>query len=148
MEKSGVPFSDLMLNISKEIQIKAPVETVFESLIEQMGPGMTHPDGSPMDLKFEPWPGGRWFRDLGNNTGHFWGHVQVIKPPTLLEITGPMFMSYPILNHVQYRLTTDGSGTKLTLLHRCLGEVSPEHRIGMTKGWDHILTRLKLRSEG
>ncbi|HEX3702577.1 MAG TPA: hypothetical protein VHU82_04550 [Vicinamibacterales bacterium] len=34
----------------------------------------------------EAWPGGRWFRDLGDNTGHLWGHVQAIKPPTLPEI--------------------------------------------------------------
>ena len=41
-------------------------------------------------MKIEPWPGGRWYRDLGNNAGHLWGHVQVIKPPTLLEICGPL----------------------------------------------------------
>jgi len=23
--------------------------------------------------------GGRWFRDIGNNAGHLWGHVQVIR---------------------------------------------------------------------
>ena len=46
-------------------------------------------------MKLEPWPGGRWFRDLGNDNGHFWGLVQAIKRPTLLEITGPLFMSAP-----------------------------------------------------
>ena len=44
--------------------------------------------GTPMPMTLEPWPGGRWFRDLGDNNGHLWGHVQAIKPPTLLEITG------------------------------------------------------------
>ena len=29
------------------------------------------------------------------DNGHFWGHVQAIKRPTLLEITGPLFMSSP-----------------------------------------------------
>ena len=50
-----------------------------------------------MPMKIEPWPGGRWYRDLGNDNGHFWGHVQAIKQPTLLEIYGPLFMSYPLL---------------------------------------------------
>src|SRR5438045_9679010 len=27
----------------------------------------------------EPWPGGRWFRDLGEGNGHFWGALQAIK---------------------------------------------------------------------
>ena len=53
------------------------------------------PEGASLSLKLEAWPGGRWYRDLGNNTGHFWGHVQAIKPPTLLEICGPLMMSYP-----------------------------------------------------
>ena len=48
-----------------------------------------------MPMNIEPWPGGRWFRDLGNNNGHFWGNVQAIKRPTLLEITGPLFASLP-----------------------------------------------------
>ncbi len=48
-----------------------------------------------MPMKIEPWPGGRWYRDLGDNNGHFWGHVQAIKRPTLLEITGPLLASYP-----------------------------------------------------
>jgi hypothetical protein len=55
----------------------------------------------PIPKVIEPWPGGRWYRDLGNETGHLSGHAQVIKPPTLLEFNGPMFMSFPAVNHVQ-----------------------------------------------
>ncbi len=88
-------------------------------------------------LKLEAWPGGRYFRDLGDNTGHLWGHVQVIKPPTLLEITGPMFMSYAVTSHVQYRLTEQGRGTKLVLTHRAFGEIDPEHRKGVHSGVEH-----------
>ena len=77
-----------------------------------------------MELTLEPWPGGRWFRDLGNNTGHFWGHVQVIKPPKLLEIVGPMMMSYPVASHLQYRLTEEADGTRLTLIHQAIGLIT------------------------
>jgi hypothetical protein len=49
-----------------------------------------------MPMKIEPWPGGRWYRDLGDNDGHLWRHVQAIKQPTLLEIYGPLMMSYPV----------------------------------------------------
>ena len=64
----------------------------------------------------EPWPGGRWFRDRGNGVGHLWGHVQVIKPPVLIELSGPMFMSYPALNHVELRLDQIAGGTIEALL--------------------------------
>jgi uncharacterized protein YndB with AHSA1/START domain len=104
-------------------------------------------DGAPMPFKLEAWPGGRWFRDLGNNTGHLWGHVQVIKPPTLLEISGPMMMSYPAMNHVQYRFAAQGAGTRLTFLHRGMGSISPQHREGMPKGWTHWLDKIRQRAE-
>src|SRR6266436_524809 len=87
------------LNVRKEVQIAAPMDIVFETILENQGPL------GDQKLKLEAWPGGRWYRDLGNNTGHLWGHVQVIKPPKLLEINGPLFMSFAATNHVQYRLT-------------------------------------------
>src|SRR5688572_17036471 len=94
-------------HIAPDIAIAAPPAATFQAVLEELGPGSEMPDGTPFPMKIEPWPGGRWFRDLGNNTGHFWGHVQVIKPPTLLELTGPMFMSYPATNFIQYRLTAE-----------------------------------------
>jgi uncharacterized protein YndB with AHSA1/START domain len=129
--------------IQKQIDINASLEISFESLLEELGPESVMPDGKPFPLKLEPWPGGRWFRDLGNNAGHFWGHVQVIKPPTLLEICGPMPMSYPAINHVQWRLTAKGNGTQLKIMHKGMGLIIPEHRDGMPEGWEHGLERVR-----
>jgi uncharacterized protein YndB with AHSA1/START domain len=137
------PDSIQTLEIHKEIEIAAPIETAFEALLEELGPEGQMLDGKPFPLKLEAWPGGRWYRDLGNNAGHFWGHVQVIKPPTLLEICGPMPMSYPALNHIQYRLKAEGNGTRLTLLHLGMGMISPDHRNGMPRGWEHKLGRVR-----
>src|SRR5215831_7733728 len=68
-----------------------------------------------MPMLLEPWPGGRWFRDLGDGNGHLWGHVQAIKRPTPLEIAGPLMMSFAVASNVQYRLTeADGGGTLIT----------------------------------
>ena len=133
--------------ILKEEMIDAPIEIAFEAMLDQLGPESQMMDGKPMSLKIEPWPGGRWFRDLGNNSGHFWGHVQVIKPPTLLEICGPMMMSYPAVNHVQYRLTKEGSGTRLKLIHKAMGAIPREQRDGMNEGWAWIGQQIRLRAQ-
>src|ERR1700734_475278 len=114
------------ISISREIEIAAPIAIAVKAILEEIGPGGEMPDGRPFPMVIEPWPGGRWYRDLGNNTGHLWGHVQVIKPPTLLELYGPLFMSYAVINHVQYRLTETGSGTLLALTHRAVGEIATE----------------------
>src|ERR1700685_4499740 len=97
-------IEDLTLNIAQEIHVQASLEATFAALLEQLGPKSNTPDGNPMPMKIEPWPGGRWYRDLGGENGHLWGHVQAIKRPTLLEFYGPLFMSYPVSSNVQYRL--------------------------------------------
>jgi uncharacterized protein YndB with AHSA1/START domain len=134
------------LEVTKEEKIAAPIEVVFETLLEQLGPLNETRPGSPLSMKLEPWPGGRWYRDLGNNNGHFWGHVQVIKPPTLLEISGPLFMSYPAISHVEYRLTAEGGLTSLRLVHRAIGQIVPEHQ-GVGEGWSHILAKVREAAE-
>ncbi|TMI93682.1 MAG: SRPBCC domain-containing protein [Bacillati bacterium ANGP1] len=135
------------LEVTREEDIAAPIDVVFETLLEQIGPRNEGGPGSPLPMKLEAWPGGRWYRDLGNSTGHLWGHVQVIKPPTLLEISGPLFMSYPAISHVQYRLTAEGARTRLTFAHRAIGLITPEHREGVVKGWTAILTRIREAAE-
>jgi len=130
------------LHIAKEIEIAAPIEIAFEALLEEMGPAFETEDGKPLQMVIEPWPGGRWYRELGKNAGHLWGHVQVIKPPTLLELSGPMFMSYPAMNHVQYRLAAEGDRTRLALTHRALGLIVQDHREGVVHGWDFLLRKL------
>jgi hypothetical protein len=101
------------------------------------------PDGTPFPMKLEAWPGGRWFRDLGDNAGHLWGHVQVIKPPKLLEIYGPMFMSYAAISHIQYRLEAVGNGTLVKIAHKAIGLIPADHREGVHEGWAHGLKRIR-----
>jgi hypothetical protein len=98
-------------------------------------------------LKLEPWPGGRWFRDLGNDNGHLWGHVQSIKRPTLLEIYGPLFMSYAVASNLQYRLSEEPGGTLIKFHHSALGFIQDEHRANVGKGWTHIHARLRAIAE-
>jgi hypothetical protein len=100
-----------------------------------------------MPLKIEAWPGGRWYRDLGDGNGHFWGHVQAIKRPTLLELSGPLFMSYAATSNVQYRLSQVDGGTLIKFHHMALGFIPEDHRQGLGKGWGHILSSIQARAE-
>src|SRR5262245_7081432 len=135
------------LDIRKEIFIAASPEIAFEAVLAELGPGSQMPDGKPFPMKIEPWPGGRWYRDLGetggHKYGHLWGHVQVIKAPTLLELIGPMPMSFPAVNHLQYRLQAEGNGMRLSLTHRAMGLIPQEVRDGMPEGWEHGIKRIK-----
>src|SRR5579859_905198 len=137
---------NLVLNIEQEIQVKASLEKTFEALLEQLGPENETPEHK-MPMKLEAWPGGRWFRDLGDGNGHFWGHVQAIKRPTLLEIVGPLFMSYAVVSNLQYRLSAAGGETVIQFHHKAFGLIQEEHRRGVTGGWTHINERIKAAAE-
>ena len=108
---------------------------------------MGTPEGASLSMKLEAWPGGRWYRDLGDNNGHLWGHVQAIKRPTLLEICGPLFASYPFVSNVQYRLTEADGGTLITFRHTALGFIQDDDKAGATKGWAAILERTRKHAE-
>ena len=138
---------NLTLDITQEIHVSASLDATFDALLEQMGPGNETPDGIPLPMTIEPRPGGRWFRDLGGDNGHFWGHVQAIKRPALLEITGPLFLSLPVISNIQYRLTKVEGGTLITFRHSALGFVPDDFRQGMGLGWTALHERVRTRAE-
>jgi hypothetical protein len=143
---STIGIDNLNVTIAQEIHVKASLENTFAALLEQLGPENETPE-QKMPMKIEAWPGGRWFRDLGDNNGHFWGHVQAIKRPTLFEVTGPLFMSYAAANNLQYRLSEESGGTLIRFHHKAFGVIPEDHRKGMEEGWGKMNAGIKLRAE-
>ena len=140
-------LENLTLTINQEIHVQAPLDVTFAALLEQLGPGNETPDGKSLSMKIEPWPGGRWYRDMGDGNGHFWANVKAIMRPTLLEFVGPLFASFPMLSNVQYRLSEADGGTLITFRHTALGFVPEEHKTGMNKGWTSMNERVRKHAE-
>jgi len=140
-------IDSLSLTVNQEIRVNASLEVTFAALLEQLGPGNEMSNGTPMPMKLEAWPGGRWFRDLGDGNGHYWGTVQAIKHPTLLEFSGPLFMSQPVANNVQYRLSEENGVTLIKFRHLGFGLIQDEHRKGVTGGWGHMNELVRQRAE-
>ena len=147
MVEAPVNIEEMTLNITQELRVRAPLATTFAALLEQLGPSNEHPDGTPMPMKLEAWPGGRWFRDLGDGNGHFWGNVQAIKRNSLLEMAGPLFMSYPAANNVQYRLSDEGAETVIRFRHSGFGLIEEAHRRNVSGGWHYIHEQVRKRAE-
>ena len=135
-------LDEMTLDVTQSVVIGAGMDEVFEKMLYRLGEGNTTPNGDSLNLQIEPFAGGRWFRDRGEGIQHLWGHVQAIKAPMLLEISGPMFMSYPAINHVEVKLEPAPDGTKVTLRHRAMGMIDPAHREGVSHGWQHMLDNI------
>ncbi|MEQ1762794.1 MAG: SRPBCC domain-containing protein [Pyrinomonadaceae bacterium] len=135
-------LEQLTLDVEQSTEIKADIGDVYKRTLHRLGEGNATSDGTPLNMILEEWAGGRWFRDRGEGVQHLWGHVQVLKPPVLIEISGPMFMSYPAINHLEIKLEKISGGTNVTLRHRAIGMISDEHREGISNGWKNILDML------
>src|ERR1700691_1849904 len=139
----GLSLEKMSITINQEIHVQAPLDVTFAALLEQLGPGNETPDGKSLNMKIEPWPGGRWYRDLGNDNGHLWAHVQAIKRPALLEFVGPLFASFPFLSNVQYRLSEERGGTLIAFRHSAFGMLPDDQRAGMNEGWSSMHERVR-----
>ena len=139
---------DDVTRIEQVLEIKATPEKVFEGLLKHLCDLEGEPGKPRLQLKLERKPGGRWYRDLGSESGHLWGFVQSIKPPTLLEIFGPLMLSHPVAAHMIMRLAPIEGGTRLVFKNEVLGPVPDEFREGMGEGWGQMLDAMKRDVEG
>jgi hypothetical protein len=141
------PADQFRAVIERSIDIAASAEAVFASVLDDM---RAIPDGHgrPMHLKLEAYPGGRWYRDLGHDTGHLWAHVQVIKPPTLLEVFGPLMISSAAISHVAWRVRPQGDGHRLTITHKLFGDFDPAVPANVGGGWQMALDRIHAAALG
>lgn len=135
-----------VLEVTREVEIAASIDIVFETVLEQLGPMLSCGEDAPLlDMNLEARPGGRWFRDLGNDAGHLWGYVQAIRPPELLELHGPMFMSAAATSHVQFRLRESDGLTRIEFSHRAMGLIPQELQDGVevNQGWTNYFAKLQ-----
>jgi hypothetical protein len=60
---------NLSLNITEGILVRSSITATFAAMLEEMGPSNVGYQDAPMPMVLEAWPGGRWFRDLGDKNG-------------------------------------------------------------------------------
>ena len=147
MIEQQLSVEQLTLTVTEEIHVRASLDTTFATLLEEMGPHNETPYGEKLPMTIEPWPGGRWFRDLGGDNGHYWGAVQAIKRPSLLEICGPLFLSAPVMSNLQYRMAPVEGGTLITFRHSALGFVPDDVRKNLGTGWHVLHARVQRAAE-
>ena len=62
-------IEELTLTLNQEIHVRAPIETTFAALLDEVGPYNETHDGKPLAMKIEARPGGRWVRAEAAKTG-------------------------------------------------------------------------------
>lgn len=147
MTSSAAPQEMQTFTLTEDIVVRASIERTFESLLAEMGRRNQTPEGKPLPMVLEPYPGGRWYRELGGGDGHLWGFVQSIKRSTLLEIWGPLFMSTAATSNLQYRLSETPDGTLIKFTHTLVGPFPEDHRPKLALGWTVLHARVRQVAE-
>jgi hypothetical protein len=147
MTTSTAPLETQTFTITEEIIVRASIERTFESLLGEMSRRNETPDGKPLPMVLEAFPGGRWYRELGGGDGHLWGFVQSIKRSTLLEIWGPLFMSTAATSNLQYRLSETPDGTLIKFTHTLVRPFPEDHRPNIATGWTALHARVRRAAE-
>lgn len=125
-----------------EITINASPAAVQKAVVDDIGQWFVSPENNQnMQMRIEPFVGGRVFRDLGQGQGHLWAHISVLKPG-LIEMTGPFASPVPAYSLIRFRFTESGPNqTKLAFTHQAVGAVIEDMLEGAPEGWKMILEK-------
>lgn len=86
----------------------------------------------------EPEVGGRWMQTWDNG-GALFANVLLIDPPRLLRVGGPLAMTRPAHNVVDFAFEPITDGTTLTVSHRGYGELEDEAGQMYLAGWQELI---------
>jgi uncharacterized protein YndB with AHSA1/START domain len=128
--------------IDQEVEILAPRETVWASLLDVDGWWCHRLREKGSALALEPRVGGRFYERWGDDEGALWGVVTYLQKPEVLRLAGPLGSNGASQSVYEYRLESRGARTTLKLLHRCSGEIGPKTRASYDGGWKELWEHL------
>ena len=87
----------------------------------------------------EPYVGGRWLQEWDNG-GALFGNFTVWDPPQLLCLTGPLAMTRPAHNLLEFHFEgTQEGGTNLTVRHEAFGAFEAGTDEMYANGWRELI---------
>jgi uncharacterized protein YndB with AHSA1/START domain len=136
----------IAFEVHAEIEIDAPLEVVWRSLVEDVGSWWPHSfrDGSRISL--EPWIGGR-FMEEWEGGGALYAVVTHLVAGTLLTTSGHMGMPGARQYVKTYELEAAGERTTVRTTASTLGDISEERRENYRRGGLELLDALKAHAE-
>ncbi|MGH8868965.1 MAG: SRPBCC family protein [Actinomycetes bacterium] len=130
------------LDVRTQITVGAPRAQVWDALLRvgEWWPHRFRPDGQ---VALEPWVGGRFLEDWGDEGGgSLYGQVTELAPATRLAVSGPMGMSGAVASRWTMDLVDEGEQTVVRLVHTAVGEIDDETRTSYGEGWGEVLQAL------
>lgn len=88
--------------------------------------------------KIEPFVGGRWTQEWDSG-GALFGHFTVYDPPHVLAVTGPLAMTRPAHNVLEFIFDAADTGTRMTVHHEAFGAFDAGTDEIYANGWKDLI---------
>jgi uncharacterized protein YndB with AHSA1/START domain len=136
----------IAFEVHAEIEVAAPPEVVWRSLVEDVGSWWPHSfrDGSRISL--EPWIGGR-FMEEWDGGGALYAVVTHLVAGTRLTTSGHMGMPGARQYVKTFELEAVGERTIVRTVASTLGDISEERRENYRQGGLEVLDALREHAE-
>jgi uncharacterized protein YndB with AHSA1/START domain len=130
------------LDVRTKVTVDAPGAQVWDALL-RVGEWWPHRFREEGQVALEPWVGGRFLEDWGDEGGGaLYGTVTEIAPGTRLAVRGPMGIRGAVASVWVVELEDTGVQTVVSVVHTAVGEVDDETRTSYREGWGHVLDSL------
>lgn len=136
--------------ISQEVVIKAPPESVWKALTTNIGewwPADFYAGGEAgaRTFELEPRPGGRMSEKWDSGGGVLWGTVVTVDPNVRLQVLGSLFPNWggPSQWFGTWDLAGGGGCTTLTFSETTMGKVTEAGMADKDEGWRFLWNALK-----
>ena len=134
------------IEIHAEITIDAGAETVWRSLVEDVGAWWPHSFSEQPRISMEPWVGGRFWEEWDEGSA-LYALVTHMVTGRRLTVSGAMGMQGARQYVKTYTLERDGDRTIVRTVASMLGDIPAELREGYTAGGIELLDALKHHAE-
>jgi uncharacterized protein YndB with AHSA1/START domain len=139
--------TELFTPLHKTVTVPWSQERAFTRFTTEIGswwPLRTHSVGGAQSQRcvFEGRIGGQIYEETSNGTRHVWGTVLEWEPPSRAVFTWHPDRTPDTAQNIEVRFTSEGSGTRLELIHtgwERLGQEARKARRGYPMGWTYVL---------
>ena len=118
--------------------LPAPPPKVWVSFVQEIDRWWSYRLRDRTRVTIEAEVGGRWMQQWDSG-GALFGTFTVFDPPSLLCVTGPLAMTRPAFNWLEFAFDAADAGTKLTLRHQAMGEFDPDTASIYENGWQELI---------
>jgi uncharacterized protein YndB with AHSA1/START domain len=130
------------LDVRTEVTVEASRLRVWDALL-RVGEWWPHRFRDEGQVALEPWVGGRFLEDWGDEGGAaLYGTVTEIAPGARLAVRGPMGIPGAVASVWVMELEDTGPHTRVRVAHTAVGEVDEETRTSYGEGWGRVLEAL------